>query len=370
MITIKTPIEYINQPDIHLIAGRYIKKYGKNALIIGSKTSLEVIGTAFFENLKEEEIQYEVETFLGYPTFVTMKAYAKKAEERKADVIIGIGGGKVCDTAKAAGTFAKLPVITIPTIAATCASWAAVSIVYNEKGQVEVPFSNDNSPVLLLADTKIIAQAPSKYMYAGIVDTLAKWYETIPNLTIAPKDTTLSISLYGAKLAFDSLLKQGKQAVLDGQQGLVTKEVFDTIDAILYLAGFVGSFQGDTFYGGFAHPFYNSSTLISKTMGRLHGEKVSIGLLAQYILEKRSDEEIRELIHVLDKFHLALTLEEIGIQNEEETRIIAKDILKRFSNGYKQLSIAQTENEIVKALWQADAIVKQTLKTKVLAGRY
>ena len=105
-------------------------------------------------------------------------------------------------------------------------------------------------------------------------------------------------------------------------------------------------------------------------MERLHGEKVSVGILAQYILENKSKAEIEELVELLEQFHLALTLEDIGIQNEEEIRIVAQDIIKRFSSGYKQLSIAKTEEEIVNALLKADEIVKKSLPKKHLAGRY
>lgn len=41
MPIIKAPENYINEPDIIKKAGEYIKKYGRNALVTGSKTALK-----------------------------------------------------------------------------------------------------------------------------------------------------------------------------------------------------------------------------------------------------------------------------------------------------------------------------------------
>lgn len=359
MLTIKTPASYINKPDIIGNAGDYIKKYGKKAYIIGSKTPLKVVGKEFLTSLDHNKIEYIIEEFTGFPTLEKAETYAVKAAEFGAEIIIAIGGGKIQDTSKVVGTKTKLPVIAIPTIAATCASWAACSILYDEEGSYKQVFWNDNSPVFILADTRIIATAPARYIYAGIVDTLAKWYETAPNLKIAEEDITLIISVNGAKLAYDLLKNQGLKAVEDGQNQIISQEVINTIDAIIYLAGFVGSFTGEDFYGGFAHPFYNASTRLPDTRHRLHGEKVSFGLLVQQVLEKKPEAEIEETIQYFHHYHLALTLDDLGIKEnkEEEINRLAESILKEFP-GFQKLGIGLTVQEIEEAIYKTDALVR------------
>jgi glycerol dehydrogenase-like iron-containing ADH family enzyme len=365
MLTIKTPAEYINQPGIVTEAGRYIKKYGKKALILGSRTPLKVVGKEFCRSLKEYGIDYIIEEFSGFPTMEAVERYAGIAVGQEIDLIIGIGGGKVNDTAKAAGSIAKLPVIAIPTIAATCAAWAACSILYQEDGDFDTVYWNEFTPRLILADTKILATAPARYLNAGIVDTLAKWIETEPNLSIAADNLTLRLSVEGAQLAYETLVQQGQQAVEDGQQGIITKAVADTIDAVIYLAGFVGSFTEEKFYGGFAHPFYYATTRLPHTRHRLHGDKVALGLIIQLVLEKKPESYIIETIREFARYGLALTLEDIGIKDNqiEDLHTISYHILKDFP-GFTQLGYGKTPEEIEAAIESADALIKKVLTEK------
>jgi glycerol dehydrogenase-like iron-containing ADH family enzyme len=366
MLNIKTPVNYINEPDITHRSGLYIKEYGNQAYIIGGNTSLKIVGTEFYDSLAEYGITYKKAILEGYPTLNTIEKYISDAREFGADIIIAIGGGRVHDVSKVVGNSLKIPVIAVPTIAATCASWAAVSIIYDEQGAFETVIPNQYTPKLILADTRIIATAPSRYMNAGIVDTLAKWYELHPNISIAADNITFHITDYGAQLAFDILREYGKKAVNEGKQGVVTDAAVKTIDAIIYLAGFVGSFTQKEFYGGFAHPFYNASTRIPGTRKRLHGEKIAFALIVQLVLENKQNDYIIDAINEFKKYELALTLEDIGIKEnaEEEVRKIAFDILNEFSD-FRKLGYGNSVEEIVQATFKADELVRKTLSEQI-----
>ncbi|MDP4178552.1 MAG: iron-containing alcohol dehydrogenase family protein [Bacillota bacterium] len=360
MVTIKTPQNYIYGNGVLEKSGQQISKIGKNALIIGGKTALNAASNVFINSLKEYDIEYDIKELTGYPTRETISKFSSIVLESNKDVIIGVGGGKALDTAKAVGEKTKRPVVTIPTIAATCASWASISILYNEEGRFSEFGINQNSPLLILADSSIIANAPVRYLNAGIGDTIVKWYEFVPNLNINGDDINLKLSVKNAELALDILKSSGVKAqneVINHSQG---KAFDDVIDSVIFLAGLVGSIQGENPHGGFAHPFYNSVTLIPETRNRLHGEKVIFGLIVQLVLEKKSEEEIKDVLTFVKKFNLPFTLSQIGIIDniKEKVEIIADDIVKN-NSFYKTFGREFTKEEIEKAIFKADEIGRE-----------
>ena len=360
MLDIRTPEQYINEAGSIKKAGEYIGKYGKNAFIIASSKALSTVSKDLFESLEKNSISYELISFTGYPTLAKASEYAEIVKNTNKSVIIAIGGGKVQDVSKATGDLSRLPVIAIPTIAATCASWAAVSIIYNDEGDYEQVHLNRFTPRLIIADPEIILNAPERYLKAGIVDTYAKWYETIPGITGKDDALPLQISVNGAKVALDLLNEKGLKAVEDSRKGIVSKEGIDTIDAIIYLAGFVGSFVGERAFAGFAHPFYHASRRIPSTRHILHGELVSYGLITQLILEGKPEQEIYDVIQKFAQFDVAFTLEDIGLAEDSKNKltIIAKRVLKEFP-GYTALGFGTTVEEIVAGLYKADEYVRE-----------
>jgi uncharacterized oxidoreductase len=64
-----------------------------------------------------------------------------------------------------------VPVVAIPTIAATCAAWTPLSVWYNDAGQALQFEIFDDANFLVLVEPQIILNAPAEYLLAGIGDT-------------------------------------------------------------------------------------------------------------------------------------------------------------------------------------------------------
>ncbi len=360
MLTIKTPYQYINEPGATLHAGQYIDdlKIGRHPLIIAGKSAAQALGSGFFSSLVKHGIhQAANETFYGYPSQRQFDFYASKAKENGADFIIGIGGGRVLDTAKATADILGLPVVTVPTVAATCAAWAAVTIQYDDKGSYVRSRFNAKAPYLVIADPKIIFTAPERYLFSGVVDTFAKFYEVRPTYEQHPDDVPLALALEASKIAFRNLEVNTFNAVKEAHKGIFGQAARDVIDAIIYLAGFAGSFKGDHAHYSFAHPFYHSSTRLIHTNIKLHGEKVAFGIITQLILEKKSDYEIKEALRIFNKYGAAFTLSDFALEKnqDEDLTFLKKDITHEFPY------VPYTAGEIKSALLKADTITKDFL---------
>lgn len=357
MLLVKAPEKYMSEPDVLQKAGYYIAEYGKKPLIIGGNHALEVIGDTFFKSLEENSIDgSNVYIFTGYPSERQFKYYSDVAAEINADVIIGAGGGRVLDTAKAAGNIAGLPVVTIPTVAATCAAWAAVTIQYDDEGSFVQCRENKHSPHLVLADTKILMNAPVRYLFSGVVDTFAKYYETRPLQEKHPENLTADITLYASELALHRMDDGVFKALEDAKMGIYGQPARDVIDAIIYIAGLTGSLQEDYGHYSFAHPFYHCSTRLPDTRFRLHGEKVAYGIVTQLFLENKCEKDIIDTIRLFDKYQSAFTLDELGIADhkDEDITFLARDI--------------KTEFPFVD--WPVEAIEQALVKADALTRRY
>lgn len=363
MITIKNPEKYINEPNILKYAGEYINKLGKHAVIIGGKTALSVVGEEFFTSLINSSVVYEVVEFAGHCTTKALESFTTIVKESKVDIIIGVGGGSVLDLTKGVGELSNLPVVTVPTIAATCAAWSALTVVYDENGKHERYFKLDNAPKLVLADTNILAAAPVRYLNAGIADTIAKWYEATPHITEESNDFSLKLGIQTSKLALDILKEKGVLAVKEVQNKSISKGFSEVVDAIVMLAGFVGGVNGGDHRGALGHALHNSLTAIPDTHSSLHGEKVIFGVLVQLILEGKPQKEIDEFITFLNELNLPVTLEQLGIKDDVASKVfdIAKGI-DIIAESLHKVNFSINTQLIEEAIIKADELGKISLK--------
>lgn len=97
----------------------YVKDFGDNAFIISDEFILQRVNDEAIAGLKQAGLKGASEKFNYECTEVEIKRLGALAEAQQANVIVGIGGGKTLDSAKAVAYYHKLPVILFPTIAST-----------------------------------------------------------------------------------------------------------------------------------------------------------------------------------------------------------------------------------------------------------
>ena len=244
-------------------------------------------------------------------------------------VVIGIGGGAVLDTAKVVARRLGLPVVAIPTIAATCAAWTPLSVWYNDEGQAlryEI-FRDANH--LVLVEPRIILAAPKEYLLAGIGDTLAKWYEAV---VLSPQPQTLPLTVQlGLNTALtlrDVLLNESEAALQAQDDHQLTQPFLNVLDAIIAGGGLVGGL-GDRYTRiAAAHSVHNGLTALPQTDAFLHGTKVAYGILVQSALLNQPDVvvQLTALYKVLD-LPVSLAQLQVDITDEKQmSRLIERTL--------------------------------------------
>ncbi|MGD1912283.1 MAG: iron-containing alcohol dehydrogenase, partial [Rivularia sp. (in: cyanobacteria)] len=170
--------------------------------------------------------------------------------------------------------------VTIPTSAATCAAWTALSNVYSNEGAFLYDVTLDNCPDLLILDYDLIQSAPQNTLVAGIGDAIAKWYEA--SVSSGHSEQTLIIAAVQQARVLRDILLQKSVAALQSPGSEVWREV---VDATVLLAGVIGGIGGAQCRTVAAHAVHNGLTHVCRH-GSIHGEKVAYGILVQLRLEE------------------------------------------------------------------------------------
>ncbi|MCA5918415.1 iron-containing alcohol dehydrogenase family protein [Pectobacterium brasiliense] len=362
MIAIQAPQTYLNRDGVIRSVGDYAAPYASTILIITSPQAWKTTADAVERSLNEHGLRYQVEFLPGDCTKPAIETLTAQARAFNAELILGIGGGRVLDVAKAIGDIlGQLPVIAVPTIAATCAAWSPISVIYSESGAHNGPFPLTRLPVWVLVDSEIIAHSPSRYLKAGIVDALAKWYEFQPYLRHGDDGLALALKAQAAKLAVETFNTYGEQAIADNEQGLVTPALRRVIDAVIAIAGVANSMKDEVPRIGVAHAIHNSMTRLPELHDWLHGEKVGFGLAAQAFLEHDSDADREELFTQLRRYGSPITLSALGLNEHPQ---LVENIAQHVKIAPKiaaHLPFATDAERIQQALWRT-----QTLETRVI----
>ena len=80
------------------------------------------------------------------------------------DIVVGAGGGKVMDTAKATACFLHAPCVIIPTAVSSDAPCSALSVIYHDDGSLDRRLALPKSPDIVLVDSELIAHAPVRLL--------------------------------------------------------------------------------------------------------------------------------------------------------------------------------------------------------------
>lgn len=202
------PICLAVEEDAFFHSDEIIKRYIPE--IIGQKTI--IISEKFLISIYKEKIT-DISRDFGNAEILAMNSasfdeavsIAKKVCVEDIKVIIGIGGGRVLDTAKYAAHISKAVYICMPTSLSND-SLASPFSVLETYGKARKTF-DCKIPTAIIVDTNMIINAPEGQTLSGIGDTIAKHTALYDWKLSASKTSTMTDDFAYAlsRMSFDSV---------------------------------------------------------------------------------------------------------------------------------------------------------------------
>lgn len=351
-----SPGKYVQGAGEMKKLGEYAQAYGKKALILISGGGYKRIGREIEESFEGKDCSYVFDYFNGECSKNEINRLTDVMEKESCDIVIGIGGGKIFDTAKAVAYYGKAPVIICPTIASTDAPCSALSVIYTDEGVFEEYLFLPANPNLVMMDTDIIVKSPVRLTVAGMGDALATYFEaracqrSDASSCAGGKITGAAMAL--AQLCFDTLMEEGVKAKLALEAGACTEAVEQVIEANTLLSGI--GFESGGLAG--AHAIHNGLTVLEECHHMYHGEKVAFGTITQIVLENIPAQELQEIIDFCIEVGLPVTLKELGVEEITDEKLMAvAEAACAPSDTLHNLPFEVTPEKVVSAMKAADA---------------
>lgn len=310
-----SPSRYTQGKNATEELGREMKGLGLDgpALLLAGHSAHKLLATTWRQALGAAGIEYDVYPFGGECSLKEIESAKNAAKRNKARVIIGAGGGKVLDAARAVAADLGLPVVNTPTVASSDAPCSALSVIYTDEGVFQEYRFYRKNPDLVLVDTAVIAKAPVRQLVAGMGDALATWFEAktcvAGNIKNMRGGGSTRSALALADLCYRTLMEDGVDALHAVHTQTVTPALERLVEANTLLSGL--GFESSGLAA--AHALHNGLTAAPATHSFCHGEKVAFGLIVQLVMEGQPRVVLDPVLEFCENVGLPITLAQIGL---------------------------------------------------------
>ena len=249
-------------------------------------------------------------------------AYCNQLVLNDFDVVIGVGGGKVIDTAKYAAHINNIPCISIPTTISNDGICSPIAVLKEKQNKYKS--LGAEMPIALIVPLHLVEKSDEESLISGVGDLLSN-LSAVEDWKLAHKETDEPIDDYAVMVSKNAALTvytEIKNYILQRK----TKEQFltdnlKTIIESLALSGIAMEIAGTS------RPASGAEHLISHAIDELygglkqHGIQVAFGMYVSAFLwselgyiSKNCFEEIRAVLRFLG---LPTTLSGIGLTKEQ-----------------------------------------------------
>lgn len=311
--------------DVYKEIPKICEPYGRKAVVIGGKTAMAKAREALLEGIKGSKIEIvDFIWFGGDASYKNVEMLKKNPIVADADMVFAVGGGRSLDTSKTMCDQIGKPIFTFPTIASNCAPVTAVAVLYDDNHVFQELYFPKKPAAHSFINTKIIAEAPSHFIWAGIGDALSKEYECTFSSRGDQLDHTNLLGVEISRRCAEPLLKYGRKAYEDAKAHRVTFDLEQVILTIMITTGLVSVLVANDYNSCLAHSVYYGCTTLEKIeKNHLHGEVVSYGVLVLLTCDKQFEE--RDRVYRFNKsIGLPTCLADIEVEEKDLDRVLDK----------------------------------------------
>jgi glycerol dehydrogenase len=359
----RSPLKYVQGQGALLHVYEETKNLGKSFLFICSNSGYKSCHEKIEKSFEGSDASIRFEIFGGISSIGEVEKMRALVKEHGIDCVAAVGGGSAIDTAKATAHYENLPVVVIPTVVATDAPCTGLSVIYNNDGSFSNYIFYPKNPDAVIVDSDIIANAPVKFLVAGMGDALGTYFEAracekakAPSLENGGI-TKSAMAL--CRLCYETLLEDGYKALKACENKVVTPALEAIIEANTYLSG-VGADNGGL---AVSHSVYNGFTSLEECENTMHGSVVAFGTIAQLVLEDAPKEEFYQVLEFCASVGLPVTLKEIGVTDKERVRIAAKNACAEGESIHNMIGDV-TPEQLYDALIVADILGQEYLNQR------
>lgn len=304
-------------------------RYGTTAVIIGGRRAMAAAADKIRAAVAGSSVEIiDQQWYGGEASVENIERLGAMETVQRADMVFAVGGGKAIDTCKVLSQRTGKPFFTFPTIASTCASCTSLGILYHPDGSLREYSFSKIPPNHIFINPQIIAEAPKKYLWAGIGDTMAKHYESTTSSRGKTPEHSDAMGITMSDMCAAPMVRWGVQAMQACGEHKVTDELTEVILGIIVSTGLVSNFVQVDYTTGAAHAVYNGFTILPEIEEHhhLHGEIVAYGILILLLMDKRMD-EFEKIYGFNKKMGLPTSLADLDT-TEDRVPLVADKALK------------------------------------------
>ena len=321
--TIGFPGRYVQGPGAIAHLSALLKELGcENTVVVCDDIVREAVGKTVETALADAHLKFAFLRFPGECSVPAIENLAEQARRTGADCVVALGGGKTIDTGKGISKALGATLIVVPTIASNDSPTSRLIVLYDELHRVAGVQLLARNPDAVLVDTQIVAQAPKRFLAAGMGDALSKKFEAGQCHLAGGLNffgtTSLPIARLLADQCYQAIAEHGVQAL---QQVEAHQRPDEHVERVVEAAVL---FSGLGFESGglsLAHALTRGFTANEMLSRMLHGELVAFGTVVQLVAQEESDDYVRDHIRLATSLRLPVCFADLGVTALEREQI-------------------------------------------------